>query len=174
MRTTLVHYLFLKKIFIILHCINWPNFIFWLPLLLEILVNMFIAINFPVRRHKFHKFFINLPALLIKLFTQPNSSDKNLNILKTRKAFKMKWKAFIIILIVLSVAKNCLRPESVPLRFHGNNNRCGVTYACWDIFQVKWNSFRNIWRFIYKLIEIRLFNFRNVLITEIEWHYIKL
>ena len=51
---------FKNKIFIILHCINWPNFIVWLSLLLEILGNMFIAIYFShVLRHKFYKCFIN-------------------------------------------------------------------------------------------------------------------
>ena len=37
-------YDFSRKIFLILYCIVWRNFIVWLPLLLEILVNMFIAI----------------------------------------------------------------------------------------------------------------------------------
>ena len=35
---------FLRKIFVLLYSINWPSFIGWLPLLLEILVNMCIAI----------------------------------------------------------------------------------------------------------------------------------
>ena len=37
-------YDFSTKMFLILFCINWPNFIPWLPLLLEILGNMCIAI----------------------------------------------------------------------------------------------------------------------------------
>ena len=37
-------YDFSTKMFLILYCINWPNFIVWLPLLLEILNNMCIAI----------------------------------------------------------------------------------------------------------------------------------
>ena len=37
-------YDFSKKMFLMLYSINWPNFIAWLPLLLEILVNMCIAI----------------------------------------------------------------------------------------------------------------------------------
>ena len=32
------------KMFLMLYCINWPSFITWLPLLLEILGNMCIAI----------------------------------------------------------------------------------------------------------------------------------
>ena len=34
---------FSRKIFLMLHSINWPNFMVWLPLLLEILDNMFIT-----------------------------------------------------------------------------------------------------------------------------------
>ena len=37
-------YDFSRKIFLMLYSINWPNFIVWLPLLLEILGNMCIAI----------------------------------------------------------------------------------------------------------------------------------
>ena len=42
--------IFQEKLFLMLHySINWPNFIVWLYLLLEILANMFIAIVcFPV------------------------------------------------------------------------------------------------------------------------------
>ena len=37
-------YDFLRKIFLVLYSISWPNFIVWLPLLLEILGNMGILI----------------------------------------------------------------------------------------------------------------------------------
>ena len=37
-------YDFSRKIFLKLYSINWPNFIAWLALLLEILMNMYIAI----------------------------------------------------------------------------------------------------------------------------------
>ena len=37
-------YDFSTKMFLMLYSINWPNFIAWLPLLLEILGNMYIAI----------------------------------------------------------------------------------------------------------------------------------
>ena len=43
------------------------------------------------------------------------TQDKNLNILRTKRAFKVKQKAFFIIFKELSVAKNCLRPESTSL-----------------------------------------------------------
>ena len=35
---------FLRKIFLVLYLINWPNFIAWLPLILEILGNLCILI----------------------------------------------------------------------------------------------------------------------------------
>ena len=37
-------YDFSTKMFLMLYSINWPNFIAWLPLLLEILGNMCIVI----------------------------------------------------------------------------------------------------------------------------------
>ena len=39
-------YDFSRKMFLMFHSISWPNFIVWLPLLLEILDNMCIAIVF--------------------------------------------------------------------------------------------------------------------------------
>ena len=44
------------------------------------------------------------------------SQDKNLNILRTKRGFEVKYKPFFIIFKGLSVAKNCLRSESVPLK----------------------------------------------------------
>ena len=42
------HFLFdfSRKMFLMLHSINWPNFTVWLPLFLEILGNMGITIAF--------------------------------------------------------------------------------------------------------------------------------
>ena len=37
-------YDFSRKMFLMLHSINWPNFIFWLPLLFKVLGNMCVAI----------------------------------------------------------------------------------------------------------------------------------
>ena len=37
-------YNFSRKMFLKLYFINWPNFFVWLPLILEILVSMYIAI----------------------------------------------------------------------------------------------------------------------------------
>ena len=63
-------------------------------------------------------FEVNL-ILLIKLFfsTRLKTKDKNSNILRTKRAFEVKQKAFFIIFKELPVAKNYLRPESAPLNF---------------------------------------------------------
>ena len=47
--------------------------------------------------------------------TWPKSQDKNLNILRTKRAFEVKQKVFFTIVKGTSVAKNCLRSESAPL-----------------------------------------------------------
>ena len=62
------------------------------------------VINFEINR-----------IFLIKSFLYIKNQDKNLNILKTRRAFKVKQKAFSIIFKGLSVAINYHRPESAPL-----------------------------------------------------------
>ena len=41
--------------------------------------------------------------------------DKNVNILRRERALEVNEKAFFIIFKELSVAKNCLGPESAPL-----------------------------------------------------------
>ena len=56
---------------------------------------------------------INLLFLIKPFFSiWPKSQDKNLNILRTRRAFKMKQKAFFNNFQELSVAKSCLRPAT--------------------------------------------------------------
>ena len=61
---------FWRKIVLLLYFINWPNVIAWLPLFREILGNTYIVIV--------------------------NQLDKNLNILRSKRAFKIKEKAFFI------------------------------------------------------------------------------
>ena len=58
---------------------------------------------------------LTLPFLSSRFAALPKSQDKNLNILRTKRGFEVKWQAFFIIFKGLSAAKNCLRPESVPL-----------------------------------------------------------
>ena len=88
--------IFKEKILLPLYSMNWPNFIVWLPLLHEILGNTCIVIvcwpgcdviNFE----------INL-IFLIKPYSSiwTKSQDKNLNILRTQRAFNMKLKASFI------------------------------------------------------------------------------
>ena len=84
---------FLKKnIYLVIYSITWPNFIVSLPLLREIKGIMCIAIvcspvcdvlNFEIN------FLINLSNQTV-FSTWPKSQDKNLNILRKEKAFKMK------------------------------------------------------------------------------------
>ena len=52
--------------------------------------------------------------------------DKNLNILRMRRAFKVKQKAIFIIFKELLVAKTFVRPEAVPLRI----------FSLWSISQM--------------------------------------
>ena len=81
---------FSTKIPLVLYSINWPNFIAWLPLFLEILGNMFIAIVcYP--GCDVTDFEINLIFLIEPLLsTWRKRHDKSLNILRTKRAFKVK------------------------------------------------------------------------------------
>ena len=63
---------------------------------------------------------INIKGVLsgvLSVFYLTKSEDKNLNISRTNRAFKVKWKLYFIILKGLSVAKNRLRRETAPLTF---------------------------------------------------------
>ena len=80
---------FRGKIFLTFHSINWPNFIVWLPLFLEILENKCIAIVcFQVFDVK--NFEIILATLSSYFPTWPKIQDENQNILRTKRAFRMK------------------------------------------------------------------------------------
>ena len=67
---------FLKEMFLMLHSINWPNFIVWLPLLLEILGNMYITIVVKGELYSnyifLHFALIGLEWESITLFTKMN------------------------------------------------------------------------------------------------------
>ena len=103
-----------RKLFLMLYFINWPNFNVWLSLLLEILSNMSIVIVYLPGCDVIN-FEINLNFLIKLFFYKTKKSRQNLNILRTRRSFKVKQKVFFIIFKGLSVAKNCLRPDSAPL-----------------------------------------------------------
>ena len=79
---------FLAKMFLMLYSINWPNFIDWLPLLFEILGNMYITIVCSPGCDVMD-FEINLSNRAV--FSKwSKSHDKNLNIVRTERAFKVK------------------------------------------------------------------------------------
>ena len=109
-------YDFSRKMFLMFYSINWPNSIVWLPLLLDILGYMCIAIVFFSGCGVIN-FEINFIFLIKPIFILPKSQDKNLNILRMKIAFKMRSKASVIIFKGLLVAKDCLRPASAPLMF---------------------------------------------------------
>ena len=60
--------------------------------------------------------------------TWPKRQDKNLNILRTKRAFEVKQKAFFIIFKGLSFAKNYLKTESAPLRVFIINTRVNSSF----------------------------------------------
>ena len=91
---SLPHFLhdFLIKILLLLYSINWSIFIVWLPLLPEILGNMFIitvywpgcdTITFEISQAIFSPF--------------QKIQDKHWNISRMKRAFKIKWKTFFIV-----------------------------------------------------------------------------
>ena len=81
-------YDFSRKTF--LYFIDLPHFIDWLPLLVGILGNMYVAIV-CLTGCDVISFEINLIFLIKPCFpVWPNIQDKNLNILRTKKALKVK------------------------------------------------------------------------------------
>ena len=105
---------FSRKMFLMLHCINWPNFIVWLLILLEILGNMCIMIV-CWRGCDIIKFEINLIYLINTFCFMTKKSRQKLKYLENEKSFLGEIKSIFIIFKGLSAAKNCLRPDSVPL-----------------------------------------------------------
>ena len=86
-------YHFLRKMILMLYSIIRPNFTVSLSLFLEILDNMCTAIVcFP--HCDVINFEINLIFLTKQFSTWTKTPDKNLNIMTTKRAFKLKWKNF--------------------------------------------------------------------------------
>ena len=81
---------FSRKMFFMSYSINCPNFIVWLPLLPEMLGNMCIIIAcFP--GYEVMNFGFSLNFLMKPFFHMTKRNhDKSLNILRTKRAFKMK------------------------------------------------------------------------------------
>ena len=101
---SLPHFLhdFWREIFLLLYSINWPNFIFWLLLLREILGNLSIVIICWLVCDVID-FEINLIFLTKPFLQWPKNQDKNLNFLWMKRAFKIKYKTVFIIFKVLSL-----------------------------------------------------------------------
>ena len=79
-------YDFLRKMFFMLHSVNWPTFIAWLFLLLEILGNMCIAIVcFP--DCDVINFEINLIFLIRLFFSLTKKSRQKFKYLENEKSF---------------------------------------------------------------------------------------
>ena len=55
--------------------------------------------------------------VFVKQVVTSESQNKNLNILRTKRAFKMKQKPFFIFFKRISFAKSCLKPESTPWKW---------------------------------------------------------
>ena len=77
-----------KKKFLMLYSTNWRNFVAWLPFLLEILINMWIAMVCFPRCDVIH-FGINLIFLIKLFFYMTEQSRQKLNILGTERAFEV-------------------------------------------------------------------------------------
>ena len=90
---SLSHFLpvFWRKIFRFLYSITWQNVIVWLPLRYKC--------SDCLSTRLWRRYFSNQGIFS----TWPKSQDKNLNILRTKWAFKMKQKAFFIIFKELSL-----------------------------------------------------------------------
>ena len=76
-------YGFSTKMFLMLYSINWPNFISWLPLLLEILGNMFIAILYQPSCDVMG-FEMNLIFIIEPFFLHDQNVMTNLNIMRKK------------------------------------------------------------------------------------------
>ena len=111
-----------KKMFLMLYSINWPNLIAWLFLLLEILINMCIAIVcFP--RFDVINLEIELIFLIKSLFSMNKESRQILNILRTKRAFKMKKEH------ILTFLKGFHWPKIIPDFFVNLGNRTIVSFT---------------------------------------------
>ena len=104
-----------KNFFFMLYSLNWPNFIAWLSLFLNIFGTICVTvvclpgcdvINFQI-----------ILIFLIKPFCyKTKKSKEKLKYLENEKSYSGEKKAFFIIFKGLSVVKNFLRPESASLK----------------------------------------------------------
>ena len=108
---------FFRKMFLVLYFINWPSFIVWLPLVLEMLDNMSIwIVCFP--GCDVIDFEINL-IFQIKPFSYiTKTSKQKVKYLENKKRNK---KHFFVIFTGLSIARNCLRHENATINWDSKN-----------------------------------------------------
>ena len=83
---------FSRKMFLILHFINWPNYIVWLPLLLEILANICITLVLLTRLWRI-KIEINLIFLIKPFWYMTEKSRQKLRYLEYSKSFSGEIKS---------------------------------------------------------------------------------
>ena len=93
---------FWRKIFRTLYFINWLNSIAWLSLLFEILGDTCTVIICCLVCGVI-KFEINHCVLTMPFFYLTKSQHKNVKILRTKRGFTKKYKAFFIILKGVSI-----------------------------------------------------------------------
>ena len=105
-------YDFSRKMFLMLHSINGPNFIVWLSLSLKILIGQNVYYNCFLTRLWRHKIW-NWPYLFNQaVLIMTKKSRQKPKYLENEKSIWGEIKNFFIIFKGLSVAKNWLRPES--------------------------------------------------------------
>ena len=86
-------YDFIRKVFLISYSINWPNFIVWLPLISEILGNVYIAIVYFLGCDVI-TFEINFIFLLKPFFYMPKNLRQKIKYLENEKSFHHFLRAF--------------------------------------------------------------------------------
>ena len=96
------------KVFLALYSINWPNLIFWLPLLLELLGNMLIVdICYPVCDSI--NFEINLSLFIKILSCMKKKAGQKFKYSENEKGFQYEIKSIFHHLNKLWFARNCPR-----------------------------------------------------------------
>ena len=83
-------YGFSRKIFLMLHSINWPNSIVWLSLRIEMLDNVYITIVY-LPRYDVINFEINLIYLIKSFFYMTKMSRKNFKYLEKKRICGQKF-----------------------------------------------------------------------------------
>ena len=105
--TTLCVWFFKKNFYHVIFC--WLTKFHCLIVFSSWNIGQFVYFNCLLTRfwrHKILKLTLSFESSHFSL--SRNSQDKNINILRTKRAFKVKWRAFSIIFKGLLVAKNCL------------------------------------------------------------------